>query len=168
MKRLIAVFLVSLLCMFISGCGEQVPALKEMTEMDREQVYELLNGKSLSSVKKKWGDPVKDSGDICVWKSGDRYVEVGYESGKILSCSVSTTLIATVTEISGDTLIVCPSEPEWTVRSADKIFVYKQWFSEADAAKIEVGTVIGAEFDGTLMETYPAQIGQPYAIWIVE
>ena len=75
--------------------------------------------------------------------------------GVKLDIPVSATFQATVLEISGDTVLVEPLEGAAERNSADKIS-----FSIRDLEQIGaiVGSVVEITYDGSIMETYPAQI----------
>lgn len=75
-------------------------------------------------------------------------------------------LTAIITEeITDDTFIVCPVEGEWELNSSNKIFAYKEWADESIRSMLKVGTTVVIQYDGRIMESYPAQINAD-KLWI--
>lgn len=75
-------------------------------------------------------------------------------------------LTAIITEeITDDTFIVCPVEGEWELNSSNKIFAYKEWADESIRSMLTVGTTVVIQYDGRIMESYPAQINAD-KLWI--
>ena len=68
-------------------------------------------------------------------------------------------------ELTDDTIIVCPVEGEWELNSSDKIFASKEWADESIRSMLKVGTTVVIQYDGLIMETYPAQINAD-KLWI--
>lgn len=64
------------------------------------------------------------------------------------------TFSGTITEINGDNAIVKPFDGETILSSADKISINLSSSNEIFA----VGDEITVEYDGTIMESYPAQV----------
>ena len=75
-------------------------------------------------------------------------------------------LTAVITEeLTDDTFIVRPAEGEWELNSSDKIFAYKEWADESIRPMLNVGTAVVIQYDGRIMESYPAQINAD-KLWI--
>ena len=68
-------------------------------------------------------------------------------------------------ELTDDTIIVCPVDGEWELNSSDKIFASKEWADESIRSMLKVGTTVVIQYDGIIMETYPAQINAD-KLWI--
>lgn len=69
--------------------------------------------------------------------------------------NVAHRFIATVVEINGGTALVEPVENEWERSSSDRISF---GISQLPDIGAEVGSVVEITYDGTIMESYPAQI----------
>ena len=91
------------------------------------------------------------------------------ENGEMISPpydpdSASSTLRARIVEINGNSLLIEPCEGQWELASADRIFFSAEWLPEKYTP--EVGSVLVIEYDGMLMETYPAQINKPFSVTV--
>lgn len=73
------------------------------------------------------------------------------------------TFQAIVLEIQDEMLLTEPVEGSAERLSADKIYVVSK-----DGLELEAGDRIEITYDGSIMETYPAQLGQIYSIELVE
>lgn len=67
-------------------------------------------------------------------------------------------LTATITEENGDLLTVTPVEGSWELSAADAIYAHKDWADESIRSLLMAGTRVVIQYDGRIMETYPAQI----------
>ena len=65
---------------------------------------------------------------------------------------------ATVVEVNGTELIVCPDEGSDELRSADRISVSTKTAMNGEAG-FSVGDRVNITYNGDIMETYPAQLG---------
>ena len=91
------------------------------------------------------------------------------ENGEMISPpydpnKASSTLRAQIVEINGDALLVEPCEGQWELSSADRIFFSADWLPEGYTP--EEGDVLVIEYDGLLMESYPAQINKPFGVTV--
>lgn len=78
---------------------------------------------------------------------------------------------ATVLEVyEGGSVLVEPfSEEEAILRSADRItFGKNSLVSDADMPELAAGDTIRVTFDGTIAESYPAQLMRVYAVDVVD
>ncbi len=73
---------------------------------------------------------------------------------------------ATVLEAHDGTLLVEPVEGSAELRSADRITVPIRHIEPSPEPKI--GDMVEIEYDGTILESYPAQLGEVYRICVVE
>ena len=73
-------------------------------------------------------------------------------------------LDAKILEISGQSCLVEPMPGSWELNSADKIWV--QMLMDTNPMP-RVGEILRITYDGVLMETYPAQIGEVSRIQVV-
>lgn len=74
---------------------------------------------------------------------------------------------ATVLEI-GTTILVEPFEDADERKSADQIYVSTNVSGERPVPELKVGDEVRIYYDGLIMETYPAQIGNVYEISLLE
>ena len=91
------------------------------------------------------------------------------ENGEMISPpydpnTASSTLRAKIVEINGETLLIEPCEGQWELSSADRIFFSADWLPEKYTP--DVGNILVIEYDGLLMETYPAQINKPFSVTV--
>ena len=73
---------------------------------------------------------------------------------------------AEVLEVDGNCILVRPLEGEAELNSADKIYV--SFGKLQDVPRIEVGDTVEIFYDGTLMESYPAQTSGVTGIRVIE
>lgn len=78
----------------------------------------------------------------------------------------SVTLRATVLEISDGYLLVEPVEGSPELSSTNRISLMIQ--NMPPSPEPQVGDVVEIQYDGAIMESYPAQLGQVYGIRVVE
>ncbi len=76
---------------------------------------------------------------------------------------MAVTFQAVVLEVKDEMILAEPAEGSAECLSADKIYLHNK-----EGMELEAGDKIEIEYDGNLMETYPAQIGEVYSIVIVE
>lgn len=69
-----------------------------------------------------------------------------------------TSFSATVVEVNGTELIVCPDEGSAELRSADRISVSIKTVSEGEPEFV-VGDRVSITYNGEIMETYPGRLG---------
>ncbi len=75
-------------------------------------------------------------------------------------------LLATVLEAKDSVLLVEPMEGSWELRSTDQISVPIR--NMAPSPEPQPGDLVEIEYDGSILETYPAQLGEIYQIRVVE
>ena len=73
-------------------------------------------------------------------------------------------LDAKVLEVSNGAVLVEPMPGSWELNSADKIWVSMLMDTEP---ALRVGEIIRICYDGQLMESYPAQLGEVFSIQVV-
>lgn len=76
----------------------------------------------------------------------------------------TVTFRATVLEVSDGYLLVEPVEGSLELSSSDRISLMNM----PTSPKPQVGDVVEIQYDGAIMESYPAQLGQVYSIRVVE
>ena len=86
--------------------------------------------------------------------------------GMITDSTGQPSFRAEVLEVEDNCILVRPLAGEAELRSADKIYV--SFGKMQDVPKIEVGDTVEICYDGTLMESYPAQISGATGIRVIE
>ena len=94
----------------------------------------------------------------CGTSSGDGESEVGGDE--------TVTFQATILEIQDGYYLVEPMEGSAELNSADQIII--PMINMNPSSEPEVGDVLEIEYDGSIAESYPAQIGNVYSIRVVE
>lgn len=79
--------------------------------------------------------------------------------------TIITVLSATITEISGDTMLVKPVEGSWELSSTDCISVSMK--SMPASAEPKVGDTVEITYNGEIMESYPSELGGVTSIKII-
>lgn len=70
---------------------------------------------------------------------------------------------ATVIEISNDTVLVQPVAGSLEMNSSDQFSI-----SNENGSELQVGDLIEINYNGEIMESYPAQLGEVYGITVIE
>lgn len=80
----------------------------------------------------------------------------------ISGCSAEkkATFRATVIEIGESSLLVTPLEDEEELKSSDQIVLGKDTFD----GDVEVEDVLEITYNGEILETYPASLGEVYSV----
>ncbi|MCM1050051.1 MAG: DUF5301 domain-containing protein [Clostridiales bacterium] len=73
------------------------------------------------------------------------------------------TFQATVIEINNDTILVKPVDGSLELDSADKFSI-----SNKEELELQVGDLIEIAYNGDILESYPAQLGEVYEINVIE
>lgn len=76
---------------------------------------------------------------------------------------VSVTFQAAVVEINNDTIFIKPADGSLELGSADKFRI-----SNEKSLELQVGDLIEIDYNGEIMESYPAQLGEIYKITVIE
>lgn len=77
--------------------------------------------------------------------------------------SVTTTFQAVVLESSDTSILAEPMEGSFESASSDQFNIPNK-----EGIKFQAGDVIEIEYDGSIMESYPAQLGKVYRITLIE
>ena len=117
------------------------------------------------------GDPYAITSDGLLVIMGREWIlfelaESQYDkSGSNLGVSTSV-LHATVLEVHDGYFLVEPMEGSWELSSASRIEVPMKTIEPSPEP--QVGVLLEIEYDGQLLETYPARISNPYSIKVIE
>ena len=117
------------------------------------------------------GDPYAITSDGLLVIMGREWIlfelaESQYDkSGSNLGVSTSV-LHATVLEVHDGYFLVEPMEGSWELNSASRIEVPMKTIEPSPEP--QVGVLLEIEYDGQLLETYPARISNPYSIKVIE
>ncbi len=161
MKNMLKLLLISLIICFLSACGKSIPTTNEILANDA-YAYEFTDNITLKDLTKAWGEPYDFRNGNTIWKVNDKYISVVFDNDYAYAAHSSHTLRATIIEENEGTFIICPCEGQWELNSSDKIFFSPQWLP--DGAVVSVGTTLIIEYNGMIMETYPAQIYEPFSV----
>lgn len=147
--------------------------VRYLQEKGEQYATEQLIGYSRDSLRYIWGEPdimpsglwgdgwnVDDNIGIIVFYDTDNKVEsvqLGKKGG---------IFEATILEIKDTRLLVEPVEGSSELKSADQITVSMKNMSSSP--ELEVGDIIEIKYDGTIAESYPAQITEVYGIKVVK
>jgi len=77
-----------------------------------------------------------------------------------------TTFEAQIVDIDGDTLIVEPAEGSKELQSANAISLSKDGYTGEE--ELEIGMKVEITYNGEILETYPAQLGEVTKISVAE
>ncbi len=75
---------------------------------------------------------------------------------------------ATVLEVNEKSVLVEPFEGSNELSSSDQIVVSTAVISDHELPAMEAGTLIRIVYDGEIAETYPAQIANTFAIYLID
>lgn len=162
-----------LVCAFALGGNdelENIPALSELRVEGSEWATEQLQGYTEEQLSEVWGEP---SGMLSgfwgsVWKAEGNDEAVVYydDNGKVQHVSYIYNMKAKIIEVNGSTLLLEPCAGEDELRSADRITVgYSELeLDESITAQFTQGSLVMVGYDGSIAESYPAQITAKYGI----
>lgn len=160
-----------------SFIGEFLKILMNMEITDKQSVNDAPKNKDYITISLNCDDRVST---IFYYKDKDaEYVEQPYQGIyepapalgvkiKELFDSVDGTLAtvtfrATVMEVSDAEILVEPVNGTIELSSADRIYVPNK-----EGLELQAGDIVEIEYDGSILESYPAQLGEVYNIKIVE
>ena len=108
--------------------------------------------------KKEQGNPIRlpDKEDI---------VSIGVSDGE--NSADNTPLMiafqASVIEKNNDSIIVKPEDGSLELASADKFYI-----PNVENLELQIGDLVEISYNGEIMESYPAQLGEVYKITMIE
>ena len=73
------------------------------------------------------------------------------------------TFQASVIEMNDDSIIVKPVDGSLELNSADKFYI-----SNEENLELQIGDLVEISYNGEIMESYPAQLGEVYEITVIE
>lgn len=73
------------------------------------------------------------------------------------------TFRATVIEVTNNSILVEPIEGSTELSSADQFSIPNK-----DRLELQIGNIIEIEYNGDILESYPAQLGEVYSIAIAQ
>lgn len=159
-KKYIALILASALALVLTltACGKRIPAIADVIAGDDPFPQELL-GFSRKALQRAWGEPGLSDGNCDTWDMDGRFVRVLYDAdGKAETVNRSEEMTALVlgTEENGTVWITeVPKDGEEI--SLGGLITFR-------SGDLKPGDIVTMQFEGIVMETYPAQIGTPYSV----
>ena len=108
--------------------------------------------------KKEQGNPIRlpDKEDI---------ISIGVYDGENSADNtpLMITFQATVIEKNNDSIIVKPEDGSLELASADKFYI-----PNVENLELQIGDLVEISYNGEIMESYPAQLGEVYKITVIE
>ncbi len=162
-----------LVCLVSFNAKADMDSIPQLTELHSEYDTEEVVGSTRQQLTQRWGEP--DGilsgffGDIWITDSGDEIIAYYDSDETVLEVKYIHSMKATVMEANGTTLLLEPFAGEDELNSADRITVgYSALeLSEDITAKFVAGAKVQVGYDGSIAETYPAQI-TAYDIRLIE
>jgi len=151
-----------------TGCRMEEIATLNSVLTGKESWPQEFSGITRSRLKKAWGVPSEITENSDTWYVDGTYVKVTYEEDKVVLVNRSETLHATIIEVENAKVLVEPVEVEGGPKSKDRIYISKASLGDEGIALLTEGAILEIKYDGRVLETYPAQIRNPYEIKIVE
>lgn len=158
----------------LSGCGsrKRIISLEEAQSMTEEQIKDILSGFTKEEIQAAWGegaDPFFGVYGEVFQLDGVRTLILYYESDGQTVQDVafgenSWSFVGTIREIHGAGAVVEVDEGFQIRSSGDQVSVSL----EGDAARARVGDRVKVTYSGTVMETYPLQLGNQTSIELIE
>ena len=168
MRKLVLVLCIVFAVSMFTGCRMEEIATLNSVLTGEERWPQEFAGITRSRLKKAWGMPSEITENSDIWYVDGTYVKVTYEENKVVSVNRSETLRATVIEVENAKVLVEPVEIEGGPESIDRIYISKAFLGDEGIALLTEGAILEIKYDGRVLETYPAQIRNPYEIKIVE
>ena len=162
-SRILILTIVILSCV---GCRKStIPTLENISRCSEEELQQLAEHVDEKALTKAWGEPqVLD--DRRIWTaelSGEtKYVVAWIKNGQVISIHVSRILYINVVAVRAG-ITYCISG--WDDYSTDigKLTYMPAQDCFGNTIACEVGDQFIFEFDGMIMESYPAQLNPPYS-----
>ncbi len=108
--------------------------------------------------KKEQGNPIRlpDKEDI---------VSIGVSDGENSADNIPLmiTFQASVIEKNNDSIIVKPEDSSLELASADKFYI-----PNVENLELQIGDLVEISYNGEIMESYPAQLGEVYKITVID
>jgi len=145
--------------------AKPVPDLETVLRYSEEEMQTLATTVDEQTLRKNWGDP-QTAGNLRLWPvplaGGTEFVVAFVEDGKLILLYTSVILFVTVVR-EGYCLF---GWNEYSTNRGDLAIMPKQ-DAFGNEITYEVGDLFVFQFDGMIMESYPAQMGAPYsAMWM--
>lgn len=162
---LLALTLAAIICSF-TACGtKNIPSLEDVSRYSEEELQQFANTVNEKSFIKSWGEPEIVNGQR-IWTApldgGCKYITVWIENGKVTSLAVSQSLFVTVVDSQETAVFGLVDYNNYTKDTSTMTFLPDYDFF-GNKIHYEIGDLFYFEFDGMIMETYPAQINYPYS-----
>lgn len=178
MKKYIGVLL-SLICVVaLTACGknlDNIPSFSVIQEQGDEWATEKLTGYTKDNLQEIWGEPDGMLSGMFgeVWQVEDDFdqVVVYYdENAEVIDVRYIFAFKAAILEVRDSSLLVEPCEGEWERNSSDQIVVGMSALEIAEEVKaeFEVGKTVLVQYNGTIEESYPAQLSAEYGVRLLE
>ena len=163
--KTISLVLVFAIILSVTACGKRIPDVETVSRYSREELEDFAKTVDEQSLVKNWGEP-KVANNERLWPieldGQTKYMVAYVEDGKIILLYMSEILFINVVLDQGG-VKYCTFG--WDKYSSDPSSIAFMPTKDIFGNEIscEVGDQIIFEFDGRIMETYPAQIPLPYS-----
>ena len=163
--KTISLALVLAVILSVTACGKRVPDVETVSRYSREELEDFAKTVDEQTLIKNWGEP-RIANNERLWPieldGQTKYMVAYVEDGKIISMYESETMfINVVLDNAGIKYCTYGWDNYSTDPNSIAFMATKDIFGNEIAC--EVGDQIIFEFDGRIMETYPAQIPLPYS-----
>lgn len=140
-------------------CGEQIGIVDDDED---NRVYEYKGYSSDEWIVNSYISGLMD-GSMLYKEINVSNIPDGLESEYEWNNGTTVTFQATVIEINNDTIFVQPVDGSSELDSADKFSIPND-----ENLKLQVGNLLEITYNGNIMESYPAQLGEVYEITVIE
>ncbi len=153
-----------LVCLIAFSAKADADSIPQLAQVHSEYDTEEVVGCTRKQLEERWGKP--DGmlsgffGDIWQVNGNDEIIAYYDSDETVMDVKYIHNMKATVIEANGTTLLLEPCAGEWELKSADRITVGYSTLdlSEDITAQLVKGAILLVSYDGSIAETYPAQI----------
>lgn len=165
-KSVSIILILSIVILSFIGCKKNsVPELESIPRYSEEELRQLADSVDEKALTKAWGEPqVLDNRRIwTVALSGEtKYVVAWVDNGQVTSIHVSMILFVNVAAVRAGIAYCIFGWDDYSTDIGHLAFMPDQ-DCFGNEIQCEVGDQFVFEFDGMIMETYPAQLNPPYS-----
>ncbi len=167
--KIISLVLVFAVIISVTACGKRVPDAETVSRYSQEELNNFVKTVDEQTLIKNWGEPLTADSQR-LWPielDGETKYLVAYvEDGKITSLYMSEILFINVVLDQGGVKYCTFGWDKYSTDPSSIAFMpIKDIFG--NEITCEIGDQIIFEFDGRIMESYPAQIPPPYSYRIM-
>lgn len=143
-----------------------IPGIEEFSRQTQEEIYSFAEQVGEKDLIKAWGNPLV-AGNERLWPvelTGEtKYIVAYVENGKMISLHKSVLLFVTIVE-KKEGVSYCTVDFNGYTSDRSKLCVMPKEDIFGNVIECEVGDMMLFESNGIIMETYPAQLYNPYSV----